>query len=215
MQRWTSCVLTNLSVINCYLFIFIFLRYWHGKREGYQSSLLQNGKLTAATLLSLTGILCHEDCKVRGRHFRQVLVESCTCGLGRAWVSLFCVPFSSFLFSLLLRYCFLLPAMASRSPKQNWRLMPKIPSLPQKTPFRFIHYQEYHETSETSSFVQLYKWVDMRIILTNHINDYQGAAPAGQLKWTHITLHHPRHSSENMLSLCFNFTGVKNAVTMA
>ena len=30
-----------------------------------------------------------------------------------------------------------------------------------------------------------------------------------------ITLDHPRHSGENMLSRCFNFTGVKNAVTMA
>ena len=54
MQRWTSLVLTNLGVIKCYLFIFIFifLRYWLGKREWYQLSLLQNGKLTAATLLT-------------------------------------------------------------------------------------------------------------------------------------------------------------------
>ena len=138
MQRWTSWVLTNLGVIKCYLFIFIliFLRYWHGKREGYQLSLLQNGKLTATTLLSLTGILCHEDYKVRGRHLRQVLVHSCTAGLGKASVvSLFCAPFSSFLFSLLLRYCFLFPAMASTSPKHKWRWKPKRPTLPQKTPF--------------------------------------------------------------------------------
>ena len=135
MQRWTSCVLTNLSVINCYLFIFIFLRYWHGKREGYQLSLLKHGNLTTATLLSLTGILCHEDYKVRGRHFRQGLVDPRTDGLGSVCVSLFYAPFSSFLFSLLLRYCFSIPAIASRSPKQNWRWKPKRPTLPQKTPF--------------------------------------------------------------------------------
>ena len=35
----------------------------------------RNGKLMAATLRSLTGILCHEDYKVRGRQFRQGLVE--------------------------------------------------------------------------------------------------------------------------------------------
>ena len=58
----------------------------------------------------------------------------------------------------------------------------------------------------------------MRIILTNHIND-----PSGRSCWAvkinptpkdvcgeaNITLDHPRHSGENMLSRCFNFTGVK------
>ena len=124
MQRWTSWVLTNLSVINSYLFIYFNFSF-----------LIQNGKLTAATLLSLTGILCHEDYKVLRRRFRQVLFDSCTDGLGSVLVSFFCVPFSSFLFSLLLRYCFSLPAMKSRSPKQKWRLMSKRSTLPQKTPF--------------------------------------------------------------------------------
>ena len=124
MQRWTSWVLTNLSVINCYLFIYFNFSF-----------LIQNGKFTAATLLSLTGILCHEDDKVLRRHFRQVLFDSCTDGLGSVFVSVFCVSFSSFLFSLLLRYCFSIPAMTSRNPNQKWRLMPKRPTLPQKTPF--------------------------------------------------------------------------------
>lgn len=34
-----------------YIFIYLF-RYRHGKREGYQLSLLRNGKLTTATLLN-------------------------------------------------------------------------------------------------------------------------------------------------------------------
>ena len=111
-----------------------------------------HGELTAATLKSLTRVLCHEDYKVLRRHSRQVLVESCTDGLHSVCVSLFYAPFSSFLFSLLLRYCFSFPAMASRSPKHKWRLMPKRPTLPQKTPFRpliffssFANWFTYHE----------------------------------------------------------------------
>ena len=108
-----------------------------GKRQ-YKLSLLQemHGELTAATLTSLTRVLCHEDYKVLPRHFRQGLVDSWTVALGSVFVSLFCATFSSFLFSLLLRYCFSFPAKTSRSPKHKWRLMPKRPTLPQKTPFR-------------------------------------------------------------------------------
>ena len=118
------------GVVNCW--------YQCGKRKEDKLSLLQemHGELTAATLKSLTRVLCHEDYKVLRRHFRQGLVDSWTVALGTVCVSLFFVPFSSFLFSLLLRYCLSLPGMTSRSPKQKWRLMPKRPTLPQKTPFR-------------------------------------------------------------------------------
>ena len=118
-----------------------------------------HGELTAATLKSLTRVLCHEDYKVHRRHFRQGLVDPRT-DASWSWqclrVALF-RPFLFFLFSLLLRYCFSLPAMKSRSPKQKWRLMPKRPTLPQKTPFRplilfsryanWFTYKEYHETA--------------------------------------------------------------------
>ena len=134
------------GVVNCW--------YQCGKRKEDKLSLLQemHGELTAATLKSLTRVLCHEDYKVLRRHSRQVLVESCTDGLHSVFVSLFCAPFSSFLFSLLLSYCFSFPATASRSPKHKWRLMPKRPTLPQETPFRpliffssFANWFTYHE----------------------------------------------------------------------
>ena len=149
-----------------------------GKRQ-YKLSLLQemHGELTAATLKSLTRVLCHEDYKVLRRHFRQGLVDSWTVALGSVCVSLFCAPFSSFLFSLLLRYCFSIPAMTSRSPKQKWRLMPKRPTLPQKTPFRPLIFSRVSQTdlltttiAEELSYMKSTqcKWVD-KIILTNHI----------------------------------------------
>ena len=85
--------------------------------EGINRHTSRNDELTAATLESLTGVLCHEDCRVRRRRFRQVLVESCAdAGLGSAsGVSLFYAYFSSFLCFLLLRYCFFFPA--TRRPK--------------------------------------------------------------------------------------------------
>ena len=64
------------GVVNC--------RYQHGKREEYKLSLLQEmqGELTAATLKSLTIVLCHEDYKVLRRHSRQGLVDPRADGLG-------------------------------------------------------------------------------------------------------------------------------------
>ena len=157
-----------------------------GKRQ-YKLSLLQemHGELTAATLKSLTRVLCHEDYKVLRRHFRQVLVDSCTVALGSVCVSLFCAPFSSFLFSLLLRYCFSIPAMTSRSPKQKWRLMPKRPTLPQKTPFsplilfsRYANWFTYKEYHETSTHLTHLAWLNIHKILTNHITE-----PIGRSCW--------------------------------
>ena len=104
------------------------------KWKGINRHTLRNGELTAATLESLTAVLCHEDCRVRRRRFRQGLVESCADGLGSAsGVSLFFSPFSSFLCFLLLRYCFFFPA--TRRSKWKWGLRPKRPTLRQKTPF--------------------------------------------------------------------------------
>ena len=163
------------GVVNC--------RYQLGKREEYKLSLLQEmqGELTAATLKSLTRVLCHEDYKVLRRHFRQVLVDSWTVALGSVCVSLFCAPFSSFLFSLLLRYCFSIPAMASRGPKQKWRLMPKRPTLLQKTPFsRRILVSKL-------TYTQLYKWVAKILWFWPIISQNQGnRVPVGQIKSTHI-----------------------------
>ena len=97
----------------------------------------RNSELTAATLWSLTRILFHEDYKVRRRCFPQVFFESCADGHGSASVvSLFYASFSSFLYSLLWRYCFSFPA--SRRPKQKWRLRPKRLTLPRKTPFSLL-----------------------------------------------------------------------------
>ena len=138
-----------------------------------------HGELTAATLTSLTRVLCHEDYKVLRRHFRQVLVESWTVALGSVCVSLFCAPFPSFLFSLLLRYCFSIPAMTSRSPKQKWRLMPKRPTLPQKTPFsalnlfsRYANWFTYKEYHETATYLTHLACLNMqRSGLTNHTTE--------------------------------------------
>ena len=169
----------SLGVVNCW--------YQHGKRDEYKLSFLQEmqGELTAATLKSLTRVLCHEDYKVLRRHFRQVLVDSCTVALGSVCVALFCAPFSSFLFSLLLRYCFSIPAMTSRSPKQKWRLMPKRPTLPQKTPFsplilfsRYANWFTYKEYHETSTHLTHLAWLNIHKILTNHITE-----PIGRSCW--------------------------------
>ena len=133
-----------------------------------------HGELTAATLKSLTRVLCHEDYKVLRRHFRQVFVESWTVALGSVCVSLFCAPFSSFLFSLLLRYCFSIPAMASRSPKQKWRLMPKRPTLLQKTPFSrrilvVVFWSNFGLETNLHSVIQVS--CQNPLVLTNHITE--------------------------------------------
>ena len=75
-KKRTEGLLTNLSVINCYLFCSKYSAI-SARQKGRVSIIItsRNGKLMAATLRSLTGILCYEDYKVRGRHFRQGLVE--------------------------------------------------------------------------------------------------------------------------------------------
>ena len=171
-----------------------------GKRQ-YKLSLLQemHSELTAATLKSLTRVLCHEDYKVVRRRFRQDLVDPRTDGVGSVCVALFCAPFSSFLFSLLLRYCFSIPAMTSRSPKQKWRWMSKRPTLPQKTPFsalilfsRYANWFTYKEYHETATYLTHLACLNMQKSgLTNHTTE-PSAAPAGQLKSTHIFLYHLR-----------------------
>ena len=158
-----------------------------GKRQ-YKLSLLQemHSELTAATLKSLTRVLCHEDYKVLRRHFRQVLVESWTVALGSVCVSLFCAPFSSFLFSLLLRYCLSYPAMTSRSPKHKWRWMSKRPTLPQKTPFsalilfsRYANWFTYKEYHETATYLTHLACLNMQKSgLTNHTTE-----PIGRSCW--------------------------------
>ena len=78
------------------------------QREGYQLSLLQ-GEFTTVKLRRLTRVLCHEDCRVRRRRFRQGLVEYCADGLGRASVvSLFCAPFCFFCVVFAVEVLFLL-----------------------------------------------------------------------------------------------------------
>ena len=156
------------GVVNC--------RYQLGKREEYKLSLLQEmqGELTAATLKSLTRVLCHEDYKVLRRHSRQGLVDPRADGLGSVCLSLFCAPVSSFLFSLLLRYCFSIPAMASRSPKQKWRLMPKRPTLLQKTPFSrrilvVVFWSNFGLETNLHSVIQVS--CQNPLVLTNHITE--------------------------------------------
>ena len=137
------------GVVNCW--------YQHGKRDEYKLCLLQemHGELTAAALTSLTRVLCHRDYKVLRRHFRQGLVDSWTDAFGSVFVSAFFAPFSSFLFSLLLRYCFLFPAMTSRSPKQKWRLMPKRPTLPQKTPSGLLFISRDSQTDSLTTNIAI------------------------------------------------------------
>ena len=124
-----AVLLTVIFFIYSFILLFFAISAW---QKGRASIIItsRNGKLTAATLRSLTGT----SCATRITRFfvviiRQGLVDSCTDGLGSVCLSLFFAPFSSFLISLLLRYCFFFPVMASRSPEQKWRLMPPFSSL--------------------------------------------------------------------------------------
>ena len=76
-KKKTEGVLTNLSVIKTVIYFVSNFSAISARQKGRVSIIItsRNGKLMAATLRSFTGILRHEDYKVRGRHFRQGLVE--------------------------------------------------------------------------------------------------------------------------------------------
>ena len=86
-----------------------------------------HGELTAATLKSLTRVLCHEDYKVHRRHFRQGLVDPHT-DASWSWQCLRVALFRPVLFFFVffaVEVLFLAPSNEIKKPKAKMKINAK------------------------------------------------------------------------------------------